>query len=192
MNLTGIGPLVLIGAGKMGLALARGWIAAGLAPGELVLVDPSPAPAAEAFARDTGVIVKPADACKVADAVVRVFIDHGNRTDRTKARLKYVLDSMGVDKFLGLLEERLGQKLDRVVPGAVVVGPPFDRAAHIFRPFFAPSTVKVRQKAARTASDSSGQAVRAHSSKSRSVSATSASSAAGSIQRNVPLWPKWP
>ena len=54
------------------------------------------------FARDTGVIVKPADACKVADAVVRVFIDHGNRTDRTKARLKYVLDSMGVDKFLGL------------------------------------------------------------------------------------------
>jgi len=83
------------------------------------------------FARDTGVIVKPADACKVADAVVRVFIDHGNRTDRTKARLKYVLDSMGVDKFLGLLEERLGQKLDRVVPGAVVVGPPFDRAAHI-------------------------------------------------------------
>jgi len=83
------------------------------------------------FARDTGVIVKPADACKVADAVVRVFIDHGNRTDRTKARLKYVLDSMGVDKFLGLLEERLGQKLDRVVPGAVVVRPPFDRAAHI-------------------------------------------------------------
>ena len=83
------------------------------------------------FARDTGVIVKPADACKVADAVVRVFIDHGNRTDRTKARLKYVLDSMGVDKFLGLLEERLGRKLDRVVPGAVVVRPPFDRAAHI-------------------------------------------------------------
>jgi ferredoxin-nitrite reductase len=60
-----------------------------------------------------------------------VFIDHGNRTDRTKARLKYVLDSMGVDKFLGLLEERLGRKLDRVVPGAVVVRPPFDRAAHI-------------------------------------------------------------
>ena len=28
----------------------------------------------------------------VADAVVRVFIDHGDRTDRTKARLKYVLD----------------------------------------------------------------------------------------------------
>ena len=52
------------------------------------------------FARDTGVLVKPADAIKVADAVVRVFIDHGDRTDRTKARLKYVLDKLGVEKFL--------------------------------------------------------------------------------------------
>ena len=53
------------------------------------------------FARDTGVLVRPADATMVADAVVRVFIDHGDRTDRTKARLKYVLDKMGVEKFLG-------------------------------------------------------------------------------------------
>ena len=56
---------------------------------------------------------------KVADAVVRVFIDHGNRTDRTKARLKYVLDKMGVEKFLELVEEKLGRKLDRAVPGAL-------------------------------------------------------------------------
>ena len=83
------------------------------------------------FARDTGVILKPDEACKVADAVVRVFIDHGNRTDRTKARLKYVLDAMGVDKFLGLLEEKLGHKLTRAVPGAVTVRPQFDRTAHI-------------------------------------------------------------
>jgi ferredoxin-nitrite reductase len=62
---------------------------------------------------------------------VRVFIDHGNRTDRTKARLKYVLDAMGVDKFLGLLEEKLGHKLTRAVPGAVAGRPPFDRTAHI-------------------------------------------------------------
>ena len=83
------------------------------------------------FARDTGVLVKPADATKVADAVVRVFIDHGNRTDRAKARLKYVLDAMGVDKFLGPLEEKLGRKLDRAVPGAVAVRPPFGRTAHV-------------------------------------------------------------
>jgi ferredoxin-nitrite reductase len=83
------------------------------------------------FARDTGVLVQPKDACKVADAVVRVFVDHGDRTDRNKARLKYVLDAMGVKKFLGLLEEKLGRKLDRAVPGAVAPRPAFERTAHI-------------------------------------------------------------
>jgi ferredoxin-nitrite reductase len=83
------------------------------------------------LARDTGVVVKPADATKVADAVVRVFIDHGDRTDRTKVRLKYVLDKMGVGKFLGFLEEKLGRKLDRAVPGALAPRPPFSRTAHI-------------------------------------------------------------
>ena len=83
------------------------------------------------FAGDTGVIVRPADATLVADAVVRVFIDHGDRTDRTKARLKYVLDKMGVEKFLALVEEKLGRKLDRAVPGALAPRPPFSRTAHI-------------------------------------------------------------
>jgi ferredoxin-nitrite reductase len=53
------------------------------------------------FARDTGVIVKPDEAVEVADAIVRVFIEHGDRTDRNKARLKYVLDAWGFEKFLG-------------------------------------------------------------------------------------------
>jgi ferredoxin-nitrite reductase len=83
------------------------------------------------FARETGVLVRPQDACMAADAVVRVFIDHGNRTDRNKARLKYVLDAMGVERFLALLEEKLGRKLDRATPGAVAPRPPFDRTAHI-------------------------------------------------------------
>jgi ferredoxin-nitrite reductase len=83
------------------------------------------------FARDTGVIVRPADATKVADAVIRVFIEHGNRTDRTKARLKYVLDAIGIEKFLALVEEKLGRKLDRAVPGSLALRPPFSRKAHI-------------------------------------------------------------
>jgi ferredoxin-nitrite reductase len=83
------------------------------------------------FARDTGVLVMPNDACKVADAVVRLFIEHGDRTDRTKARLKYVLDAMGIDKFVGLLEEKLGRKFDRAAPGALAPRPAFDRTAHI-------------------------------------------------------------
>jgi len=83
------------------------------------------------FAGDTGVVAKPAETTLVADAVVRVFIDHGDRTDRTKARLKYVLDRMGVEKFLGLVEEKLGRKLTRAVPGALAARPPFSRTAHI-------------------------------------------------------------
>src|SRR5271155_421939 len=83
------------------------------------------------FARDTGVLVQPKDACKVADAVVRLFIDYGNRADRNKARLKYVLDAMGVEKFLALMEDKLGRKLDRAVPGAVAPRPLFQRTAHI-------------------------------------------------------------
>ena len=38
---------------------------------------------------------------------------------------------MGVEKFLGLMEDKLGRKLDRAVPGAVAPRPPFQRTAHI-------------------------------------------------------------
>jgi len=83
------------------------------------------------FARDTGVIVKPSDATMIADAIVRVFIEHGDRTNRLKARLKYVLDTMGFDKFLALVEERYGSKLTRVGAVAIVPRPTQDRSAHI-------------------------------------------------------------
>jgi ferredoxin-nitrite reductase len=83
------------------------------------------------FAKETGVICKPAEATAVADAIVRVFIDHGDRTNRTKARLKYVLDAFGVEKFMGLVEEKLGRKLTHVPNEAMAPRPAFDRFAHI-------------------------------------------------------------
>jgi ferredoxin-nitrite reductase len=83
------------------------------------------------FAKETGVICKPAEATAVADAIVRVFIEHGDRTNRTKARLKYVLDAFGVEKFMGLVEEKLGRKLIRVPNEAMAPRPTFDRFAHI-------------------------------------------------------------
>jgi ferredoxin-nitrite reductase len=83
------------------------------------------------FARETGVVVKPAEATAVADAVVRVFIDHGDRTNRLKARLKYVLDRFGFEKFLALVEEKLGRPLTRVQSEALEPRPAFDRSAHI-------------------------------------------------------------
>jgi ferredoxin-nitrite reductase len=83
------------------------------------------------FARGTGVIVRPEEATLVADAIVRVFIDHGDRTNRLKARLKYVLDNLGVDKFMTLVEDKLGRKLTRVPDDAIETRPAFDRLAHI-------------------------------------------------------------
>jgi ferredoxin-nitrite reductase len=83
------------------------------------------------FAKETGIIVKPEDATKVADAIVRLFIDTGDRTNRLRARLKYVLDGMGVDKFMEAVEERLGRKLTRAPKEAVATRPAFDRMAHI-------------------------------------------------------------
>lgn len=64
-SLKDIGPVVLIGAGKMGLAMARGWIDGGLPPDRLVLVDPFAGEPAQAFAADTGVRLQ-----KSADGVL--------------------------------------------------------------------------------------------------------------------------
>jgi len=83
------------------------------------------------FARDTGVILKPNEATEVADRIVRVFIENGDRTNRNKARLKYVLDSWGFDKFLTAVEDKLGRKLLRVSSEAIAPRPAYDRFAHI-------------------------------------------------------------
>jgi ferredoxin-nitrite reductase len=83
------------------------------------------------FARPAGVFVKPSEATRVADAIVRVFIDHGDRTDRKKARLKYVLDTWGFEKFIAAVEEKLGALLPRFADGQVKLPSGKNRLAHI-------------------------------------------------------------
>ncbi len=83
------------------------------------------------FARDTGIVVRPADATNVADAIVRVYIESGDRTNRLKARLKYLLDAWGFDKFLAAVEEKFGAPLRRVPADLIEPRPVYDRAAHI-------------------------------------------------------------
>src|SRR5690606_21889220 len=53
-SLRSIGPVMLVGAGKMGVALARGWLDAGLPSSNLLLVDPNPGEAARELAEDYG------------------------------------------------------------------------------------------------------------------------------------------
>lgn len=83
------------------------------------------------LARGTGVVVAPKDCVAVADAVVRVFIAEGDRTNRGKARLKYVLDRLGIDGFLARVETVLGRTLDRVEDIHVAPRPETDRFAHV-------------------------------------------------------------
>ncbi len=66
------------------------------------------------FARYSGVLLRPEECVEVAGAIVRVFIETGDRTDRKKARLKYVLDDLGFDRFLGKVETQLGRTLSRM------------------------------------------------------------------------------
>lgn len=66
------------------------------------------------FARDTGILLTPAECIPVADAVLRVFLAEGDRTDRKRARLKYVLDRLGLESFLQLVEKQLGKPLRRL------------------------------------------------------------------------------
>jgi len=65
------------------------------------------------FARDTGALLKPEDCLPVAIAIIRVFIANGDRTDRKRARLKYVLEAWGLDKFVAEVERELGRVLPR-------------------------------------------------------------------------------
>ena len=83
------------------------------------------------FARPTGVIIKPEEANAVCYAILRVFIDNGDRTNRAKARLKYVLDAWGFDRFLAETEKVLGRPLTRVPDAALAPPLPQQRHGHI-------------------------------------------------------------
>ncbi len=67
----------------------------------------------KAFACDLGVVVPPAEINKVVIAVLRVYIEHGCRTNRKKARLKHLLETMSFDEYLALVEKKLGTQLRR-------------------------------------------------------------------------------
>jgi len=54
------GPLLLIGAGKMGGALIEGWLARGLDPANVWVQDPAPLPDVKAMLEQHGIAIRPA------------------------------------------------------------------------------------------------------------------------------------
>jgi len=63
------GCLVLVGAGKMGSAMLDGWLARGLHPKKLVVIEPQPGKAVKALAR-RGVTLNPKGKAAAASAIV--------------------------------------------------------------------------------------------------------------------------
>ena len=54
----------------------------------------------------------PREVIDVAEKVVTVQRDHGDRSNRKHARLKYTIDAMGLERFVALLNERLVVELE--------------------------------------------------------------------------------
>ncbi len=52
-----------------------------------------------------------ADYLRLGEAVLKVHRDHGNRSDRKRARLKYLIHDWGIPAFKAKVEEYLGQTL---------------------------------------------------------------------------------
>ncbi len=65
------------------------------------------------IARPLDVFVTPEEAVEVCAAIVEVFRDHGPREARSKARLSFLLDQWGVERFRATVEESLGRELVR-------------------------------------------------------------------------------
>jgi len=83
------------------------------------------------FARSTSVLVAPDDCCEMAGAILKVFIKNGDRTDRKKARLKYLLDDCGFDRFMGEVETEFGKTLIRIDDEKLDFPDPENRFGHV-------------------------------------------------------------
>lgn len=83
------------------------------------------------FASDCGLLLRPEETVAVAAAMVRVFVRNGDRTDRKKARLKYLIDGWGIDRFLEETEKMLAFPLIRVPLSECEPRQTVDRSAHL-------------------------------------------------------------
>lgn len=67
--------------------------------------------------------VSPDQVIPLAEAIVKVQRDFGNREDRKRARMKYLIFDWGLEKFKAKVEEYYGQKLPDPHPADVTAAP---------------------------------------------------------------------
>ncbi len=83
------------------------------------------------FARDSGILIKPEECLAVAVAMIQVFIENGDRTNRKKARLKYLIDDWGIERFIDASAVKLNFELCRFPLDACERRRPIVRHQHI-------------------------------------------------------------
>ncbi len=66
------------------------------------------------FSEHSGVICTPDQAVEVIAAMTKVFVRNGNRGNRGKARLVYLLKDWGFEKFIEQSEQEFGHQLPRL------------------------------------------------------------------------------
>lgn len=59
------------------------------------------------YGRDAGVVVAPDQCLDVLEQVLHLYVEHGDRTNRRRARLAYLLETWGMPRFMAELQARL-------------------------------------------------------------------------------------
>ncbi|MDP6048126.1 MAG: nitrite/sulfite reductase [Candidatus Bathyarchaeota archaeon] len=67
------------------------------------------------LAQPTGIFIRPEDAFNFAVATAELFRDNGNRESKAKARFKWLLHEWGLEKFLLVLETKLGLSFEEYI-----------------------------------------------------------------------------
>jgi len=72
--------------------------------------------------------VTPDEVVALCEAILIVYRDHGLRANRQKARLMWLIDEWGVDKFRAEVEQQLGRSLAKAAPKDEIL---WDKRDHI-------------------------------------------------------------
>jgi ferredoxin-nitrite reductase len=85
------------------------------------------------YGRDAGVVVAPDQCLDVLEQVLHLYIEHGDRTNRRRARLAYLLETWGMPRFMAELQARLRHVAEErgrsgATPPAAALARPASRA----------------------------------------------------------------
>jgi pyrroline-5-carboxylate reductase len=109
------GPLLLLGAGKMGQAMLEGWLKRGLSPGKLIVLEPQPPKTVKALAR-RGLKLNPKGKAAAA-AVVVIAVKPQSAPEAVPQLRAYVGKTTLV---LSIMAGRTIRFLETALPGAAI------------------------------------------------------------------------